>query len=124
MSGENKPTEDRSLPRFRPATDILERPDGFYLYLDLPGVNRKDLKVDIKGAEMVVSGRACYPAGPEEKLLESEFGSAEYVCSFTISDIVDVERITANLRNGVLEIFMPKAASAEPRRIQVEYEDQ
>jgi HSP20 family molecular chaperone IbpA len=122
MSEDSKRLDEKNPPRFRPATDILEREDGFYLYLDLPGVSREDLLLDVKDAELMVSGRTDYRFEPEERLLESEFGNVEYVCSFTLSDIVDAESVTANLRNGVLEIFIPKTSKTIPRRIQVEYQ--
>ncbi|MDK2957218.1 MAG: hypothetical protein PWQ57_2714 [Desulfovibrionales bacterium] len=122
MPEDSKRPDEKNLPRFRPATDILERADGFYLYLDLPGVSRENLVLDVKDAELMVSGRTDYRFEPEERLLESEFGNVEYVCSFTLSDIVDAESVTANLRNGVLEIFIPKTSKTIPRRIQVEYQ--
>ncbi|NCC58164.1 MAG: Hsp20 family protein, partial [Synergistales bacterium] len=48
-----------------------------------------------------------------------EFGSGEYVRKFTLSDSVDRERIKASMKNGVLELFLPKAEKAKPRKIEI-----
>lgn len=106
-------------PRFRPPTDILEKEDGYYLYLDLPGVAREDLVLDLKDSELVVRANSVYRDAPGEKYMEVEFGQAEYTRTFTLSEAVDREGIRASLINGVLEIFLPRSRDAGPRRITV-----
>lgn len=111
--------EDRSLARYRPATDILEREDGFYIYMDLPGVKREDLSIDMQDDELTVQGRTSLAHGQEEHFVEMQFGECEYVRSISVSDIIDRDRIKANLSGGVLELHLPKVEKVQPRKIEI-----
>ena len=108
-----------SLPRYRPATDILEREDGFHLFLDMPGVAKEDLLIDLKENELVVGGKVEHPPVEGERMIEVEFGGGEFYRAFTLSDAVDQEKIKASLVNGVLEVFMPKKEKVLPKRIEI-----
>ncbi|RQD63904.1 Hsp20/alpha crystallin family protein [Desulfonatronovibrio magnus] len=119
MSGEVKKNSG-SLPRFSPNTDIIEKEDGFHIYMDMPGVQKEDLVIDLKENDLAISARAVYPRMEKVSNVHLEFGDCEYSRSFTISDVVDRENIKATLKNGVLEMFLPKAAKAKPRKIEIE----
>lgn len=110
----------KPLPRVTPATDILEREDGFYVYMDIPGVRREDLKIEINENEMLVSGRAGQTASDKETFLEVQFGPGEYVRAVSLSDLIDRDGIKASLKDGVLSIHLPKMEKATPRRIPVQ----
>ena len=110
---------DKGLPRYRPATDIIEREDGFHIYMDLPGVKREALSIDLQEDELVVTGRVELDQRGEEHFVEMQFGDCEYVRSISITDIVDRERIKANLEGGVLELHLPKVEKTQPRRIEI-----
>ena len=112
--------ESKPLPRVTPATDILEREDGFHVFMDIPGVRREDLKIDINENELVVTGRAMQGASDKETFLEVQFGPGEYVSSVALSDLVDRERIAAVLKDGVLAIHLPRMQKAAPRRIPIQ----
>lgn len=109
-----------NLQRFSPATDILEMADGFHIILDLPGVKREDLVIDLKEGELTISGESSYGLAGQSRLVHSEFGPARFVRNFQISDSVDGENIKANLKNGVLNLYLPKAERAKPRKIEIE----
>lgn len=112
--------EETNLARFRPATDILEREDGFYILMDLPGVKREDMTIDLQEDELTVTGRTTLSQGEQEHFTSSQFGECEYVRSIAISDIVDREGIKANLDGGVLELHLPKVEKVQPKRIQIQ----
>lgn len=112
--------EAKTLPRVSPATDILEREDGFYVYMDLPGVRREDLTIDINENELTVTGRALQGASDKESFLEVQFGPGEYVRAVSLSDRVDRDRIKANLKDGVLTVHLPRLEKLAPRRIPVQ----
>ena len=112
--------EDRRLPRVKPATDIIEKEDGFYIYVDMPGVKKEDLIIDLNEDELKVSGKAEYVAPEGRKLGHVEFGGGEYFRSFTISHIVDKERIKATLKDGVLELHLPRLEKIQPRKIDIQ----
>lgn len=119
---ENKPIqkEEKALPRVSPATDIVEREDGFHVFMDIPGVRREDLKIDIQENELTVSGRALAHGGEKENYLEVQFGPGEYVRTVTLSDMVDRERIAAVLKDGVLSLHLPRLERLAPRRIPIQ----
>ena len=112
--------QDRTYPRVRPATDIIEREDGFHIYLDMPGVKREDLIIDLNENELRVGGKALHPAQVMTSALAMEFGSGEYMRTFTLSDVVDRERITATLKDGVLELYLPKVEKVQPKKIEIQ----
>jgi HSP20 family molecular chaperone IbpA len=113
----------RELPRYRPATDIIEREDGFHILMDLPGVKREDLVIDLNDKEVVITAPTDYPADPGadggERYAHVEFGGGEYRRAFTLSDNVDREKIEAKLVNGVLNLHLPKSERALPKRIEI-----
>ncbi|AMK10269.1 MAG: Hsp20/alpha crystallin family protein [Pseudodesulfovibrio sp.] len=122
MSEVMKKEDAKELARFRPATDILEREDGFHIYMDLPGVKKEDMAIDLEEDELTITGRAVRNPNPGEKFVEMQFGDCEYVRSISISDIVDRERIKASLENGVLELYLPKVEKVQPKRITISAE--
>jgi len=119
MENESK-AEERRLPRVKPATDIIEKEDGFYIFIDMPGVGKSDLIIDLNEEELKVSGKAQYELPEGQKLGHVEFGGGEYFRSFTVSHIVDKERIRATLKDGVLELYLPRQEKAEPRKIEIQ----
>lgn len=110
----------RNLPRVSPNTDIIEKEDGFHIYMDMPGVSKEKLVIDLKENDLEISAGSDYPRLEGVNNVHLEFGDCEYSRSFTISDVVDRENIKASLKNGVLELFLPKAAKAKPRKIQIQ----
>lgn len=126
MSKETAEKIERELPRFRPATDIVELEDGFHILVDMPGVRKEDLVIDLHENELLVSGKTRYAADPAAEAGKSgrryghqEFGGGGYRRTFTLSDTVDREKIVAKLENGVLNLFLPKGEKAKPKRIEV-----
>lgn len=107
------------LPQFRPATDILEREDGFYIYMDLPGVDKQDLVIDLQEDQLTISAITSHPSSEGEHFSEMQFTNGEYRRSVSLSDIVDREKIKATLTNGVLELLLPMVEKTQPKRIKI-----
>ncbi|EHJ47817.1 heat shock protein Hsp20 [Solidesulfovibrio carbinoliphilus subsp. oakridgensis] len=120
MTDNEARTEERRLPRVKPATDIIEREDGFYIYVDMPGVAKSELVIDLNEDELKVSGKAEYALPEGQKLGHVEFGGGEYFRSFTVSHIVDKEKIKATLKDGVLELYLPRLERVQPRKIEIQ----
>jgi len=112
--------EERRLPRVKPATDIIEKDDGFYIYMDMPGVSKETLVIDLNEDELKVAGKAEYALPEGQKLGHVEFGGGEYFRSFTVSHSVDKERIQATLKDGVLELHLPRQEKTQPRKIEIQ----
>lgn len=103
---------------FMPSTDILECEDGFHIYMDIPGVDPEGVSIDLEQNELTVKGTSNYKPGKNQGMRE-EFGPVCYERVFTLSDMVDKEKVKATVKNGVLDLFLPKAESMKPRRIQI-----
>jgi HSP20 family protein len=122
MNKEIVQNETKGLPRMKPATDILETGDGFFIFVDMPGVSKEDLVIDLTDDELRIGGKSAYQSVTNENRIHVEFGNVDYTRAFTLSHIVDRERIKATLKDGVLELHLPKAEKALPKKIQVELE--
>ncbi|MYL82855.1 Hsp20 family protein [Desulfovibrio aerotolerans] len=120
MAEQATKAEERRLPRVKPATDIIEKEDGFYIYVDMPGVSKEQLVIDLNEDELKVSGKAEYKLPEGQKLGHVEFGGGEYFRSYTVSHIVDKERIRATLRDGVLELHLPRLERVQARKIDIQ----
>ncbi|MCA9494902.1 MAG: Hsp20 family protein [Myxococcales bacterium] len=91
---------------YRPAVDVLEAESGFRLVLDVPGVRREALELQVQNRRLTVSGRRTA-------------GNTGWRHAFTVPDTVDTSGITADLQDGVLTLSLPRKAELGPRRIQV-----
>lgn len=112
-------SNEKRLEKYSPATDIVESDQGFYMYMDLPGVKHEDLVIDLEENTLVVSAKTGVPVSEGEKYIDREFTEGEYSRRFTIADVVDRVNIKASLKNGVLELFLPKMQEVQPRKIQI-----
>lgn len=101
----------------RPAVDIFETDEGLTLIADLPGVAKEDLHVDIEQGLLTVQAKAnSYLQGDS---IKREFLPGNFYRQFQLSDVVDTERIAAEMKNGVLTLKLPKSEAAKPRHIAI-----
>jgi HSP20 family protein len=103
---------------YTPAVDIVELPEGLRLMLDMPGVKPGDVEVNFERGELTVQGKRNSPECKGECLVE-EVVVGDYYRAFLISQDVASDKITAELKNGVLTILLPRAEAALPRKITV-----
>lgn len=124
MSKNNKEVRNtgKDIARYTPATDILEKTDGFHIFMDMPGVAKENLAIDLNENELTIHGLSDYQLKESGKRLHSEFDKVEYSRTFTLSDVVDRDRIKAVLKDGVLDLHLPKAEQAKPRKIEIKAE--
>jgi HSP20 family protein len=115
------PTEDRdrTVQAFTPPIDIHEGPDGLVLVADLPGAVEQNLRIELEDNVLSLYARVDSPAPEGARLLHEEYRLGDYQRSFILGDEVDRERITAELTNGVLRLFLPKADRKRTRRIEI-----
>ena len=104
---------------FTPPIDIFETDEGLMLRADLPGVSLDSLELQIQDNRLTLFGRVESVLPDDAVPLHREFEVGDFLRSFILSDEVDYERITARLSHGVLEVELPRAEQAEPRRIQI-----
>jgi HSP20 family protein len=101
-----------------PAVDLLETTDAYLVIAELPGVNRDDLSISMHDdGRLTVSGLRRERSAEEYHRIERGHGS--FSRTFHLPVPVDADRITADLRDGVLTVTCPKAADGGGRRIHI-----
>jgi HSP20 family molecular chaperone IbpA len=118
------PTEPATTPAVQrwvctPPIDIYETDAGLVLEADLPGVTAERLELQVQDNKLTLFGRVSPQAPDGARLIHQEYRIGDYLRSFILSDDVAHERISAQMNDGVLQLTLPKAPRAEPRRIQV-----
>ncbi len=106
--------------RFSPAVDVREEKDAIILQAELPGMKTEDVKVNLEGNLLTISGERKFEQEKTEegyRRIERSYGS--FSRSFTLPDTVELDHCDAEMKDGVLTIKLPKTAKAQPRRIDV-----
>ncbi len=101
-----------------PPVDVFENQEGLLFRADLPGVKKEDISVHFHESELVISGKR--QAGPEGDALHRGIRYNDFRRAFNLQQNVDVEKIEAKLRHGVLTVFLPKAEAVRPRQIEIQ----
>ena len=108
--------EDFGFSAKMPAVDVRESEDSFTLEAELAGLTEKDIDIDVKDHLLTISSKN------EEKTEEKKNGyvikerkSSAFSRSFVLPKNVDVEKIEANMKNGILTLTVPKTEAAKPR---------
>ncbi len=111
--------QTKTGPVFTPAVDIFETEKEITLVADLPGVKPDDLNIDLRDDVLTLMGEVTpwEGSGEEDLLVEYEIG--RYVRQFTLSEVIDQDRIDAQMNDGVLRLKLPKVEKATPRKISV-----
>jgi HSP20 family molecular chaperone IbpA len=104
---------------FRPDVDILEQPDAYVIYADLPGVDEKSVQVRIERDTLTLEAQLSTLPGPDWNPVHTEYRFGSYHREFRISDQIDTEAVSATMRDGVLELRAPKSARSRPRTVEV-----
>jgi HSP20 family protein len=105
---------------FSPRFDVKETRDGYIFRADLPGIKDDDVEVVITGNRLTVSGRREHEQRTEgERYFAAEVSYGCFSRSFTLPQGSDPEQVKAGLKNGVLEITIPKRPEVQPRKVAV-----
>jgi len=103
-----------------PPADVLELSDQYKILLDLPGVGKDELQVLVKDQELYIKAKKTFAKlGSKEEFIAQESGPGEYFRKLQLPDEIDQEKIQAQLKNGVLEIILPKKAPSQVRTVEV-----
>jgi HSP20 family protein len=103
-----------------PALDISERKDAYLVTVELPGVEPDDLQITMEDGLLTIQGERHFASESSEQQfhrVERRYGA--FRRSITLPAQVQAEQIEASFENGVLQIVVPKAEEAKPKRIQV-----
>ena len=105
---------------FTPSVDIFENDSSLVLLADLPGVNAKALNIDLRDNTLTIEGEVAPFEGANEKHILIEYEVGKYYRQFSLSEVIDQEKIDAQLKDGVLRLTLPKVEKAAPRTIAVQ----
>lgn len=103
---------------FTPRVDIFETDDELTLLADLPGVSADDLDLRYENGELFVHGKV-RPGHADNQRWLDEYEVGDYYRAFTIGESIDSGRISAECKNGVLTVHLPKVEHAKPKKISV-----
>ena len=120
---ERAPQQDRAAkerePALLPPVDVIEDGNGILLVADMPGVNKDQLHLRIDSDTLTIEGEVSLPPAQGLQAGHAEVQLPRYRRSFTLSKELDPSQIAATFVQGVLEVRIPKAPHAQPRRIEV-----
>lgn len=113
------PAEEAAL---LPPVDVVEDTEGITLYADLPGVPKDKLDVQVEADTLTIVGQMDVAMPQGMAATHAEVSLPRYRRSFTLSKELDAEKLSAELKNGVLRLRIGKAAHAQPRKVQIKVE--
>jgi len=105
---------------FTPSFDIRETPEAYVFEADMPGIQREDVEINLTGNRITLTGKREAKARKEGEnafMLERSFGS--FSRSFNLPDGVDPGRVSADLKDGVLTLTLPKVPEVQPKKIEI-----
>ena len=111
--------QTRPGPVYTPDVDIFESETDITLLADMPGVTTEHMTIDLRDDVLTVTGEAEADGEASEEPIVMEYGVGKYYRQFTLSEVIDQAKITAELRDGVLRLVLPKVEKATPRKITV-----
>jgi len=106
-----RPTAANSSPSFQ----VNASDDGWRIDIPIPGIDPKDVNLDVAGNTLSIRA--------EDNSGDKESGVARYEQSFTIPAFLDLDKLSASHRHGMLRLTLPLKESVKPRRVQIETQD-
>ena len=113
--------EESTMPArlFLPQTDIFETSEALTLVLEMPGVDKGSVEVKVENDVLNIEGRVDFSNYDGLQPLYTEYNVGHYARSFRLSSKIEQEGISAELKDGVMTLVLPKAEKAKARKIKV-----
>jgi len=112
--------EDYTLASWTPAVDIVEHDDEYFVKVELPGVNKDDVKLTLENNILTIRGEKKQEKETKKEnyhRVERSYGAFQR--SFTLPSAIKADRIDASYKDGILTVSLPKAEEAKPKQIEV-----
>jgi HSP20 family protein len=109
-----------SAPEWTPPVDLYETSDRYVVLMELAGLSRDDVAIEAQEDRVTLSGARPARTTPPDRFHQVERGHGAFSRTFAFAHPIDVDRITAEFRDGVLTVTIPKKHRPQPRRIEVE----
>jgi HSP20 family molecular chaperone IbpA len=104
---------------FVPTTDIFETEQALTLVAEMPGVDKDKVDVSVEDGVLTIQGQLDFSKYEGLQPVYTEYNVGHYRRIFTLSNRIDQNSISAEMKDGVLTLLLPKAQEAKPRRINV-----
>ena len=104
---------------WKPPVDVYETADRYVVTAELPGLTRDDIQIELRERELTLRGRRADPGVPPDAYRQIERLQGAFARTFVFGEPIDGETVTAEFRDGVLTVSVPKASRPTPRRIDV-----
>ena len=117
---ESEKEEAMTVTEWAPLVDIMEEEKEYLIKAELPEVKREDVKVSVEEGVLTVSGERKFEKeekGKKYHRVERAYG--RYARSFTLPDDADPSKVTAEFKDGVLKVRLPKSEKAKPKSIEI-----
>jgi len=114
--------QQKSDIAFVPTVNTREADDAYYIEVDLPGVKKEDISIDVNDGVLTISGvRKVKEEHKDDTFYKVESVYGKFERSFTLPEDADADKIEATAKNGVLEIKIPKVVKVEkaPKKIEI-----
>jgi HSP20 family molecular chaperone IbpA len=102
-----------------PVTDIFETDAALVLALEMPDVDRERLQVELESGVLTIEGRIDFAKYAGLHPVYTEYNVGNYARRFELPRDIDQDRISAEFKDGVVMLTLPKAEKAKPRKIKV-----
>jgi HSP20 family protein len=113
--------EERTVPGryYAPVTDIYETDNGLMIVMEMPGVTKERVTVDLQDDVLRIEGQIDFSQYKGMEPVYTEYNIGHFVRTFSLPSKIDREKIAAQLEDGVLTLTLPKVLEAQPRRISI-----
>ena len=105
---------------YRPNVDILEKQDELLVVADMPGVKGNEIDIRFEDGELTIHGPAVARQGDGVRYVLQEYGVGDFYRTFRVSERIDSTKISAEYKDGVLLLHLPKVEAVKPRTIKVQ----
>lgn len=103
-----------------PTVDIRETDDALLVQAELAGIEKKDIHLEVRDSVLIISGERRYEKDvKEENVHRVERAYGKFSRSFSLPNNIDADKVEASMKNGILEIRLPKCESAKPKAIAI-----
>ena len=106
-------------PVFMPPADIYETKDSIVVLTEMPGVSSEGVDISLERRVLTIRGRSASQDHSGYQRVYNEYSDGDYERVFTLSENIDRDRIEATLKDGVLQLVLPKAEAAKARKIEL-----
>jgi HSP20 family protein len=102
-----------------PAVDVYEDKDTLVVKAELPGMNKEDIEISLHQGSLIISGERKFESGGEGEASRSERFFGRFQRSVELPKLVDANNVSANYKDGILTVRLPKTEESKPKQITV-----